>query len=328
MRAIVLALAALLCVPCFAATPAAAAACRESPVTAPALARLRAALAHARFVAYEPTGLTVTGEGRISAASEASIRGDLAVLRKHFDALVTYDAIHGAENIPAVAASLGYQAVIVGVWNPLVAGEVEAASDAARRYPHLVAGIALGNELIFTHRAEVPALVRTIAQLHERLPKVPLTTTEPFHTYRESAGGLLPELDFLLVNVHPIFQPWFREAPDSTRAQFLVNVVTELNGSYCGPILVKETGVPSAPAGAGFTEERQASFYLELARRFPSSPERAFAYFAAFDAPWRESDASTVPHPEEAHWGLYTVARRAKSVVGTIPTLSAGRVPP
>jgi exo-beta-1,3-glucanase (GH17 family) len=148
--------------------------------------------------------------------------------------------------------------------------------------------------------------------------------------YPESASALLGELDFLLVNVHPIFQPWFRNAPEGAGAQLVVNVVARLAQSYCGPILVKETGVPSAPASAGFSAAQQASFYRELRQRFPATRDHAFAYFAAFDAPWRSADATPVPgaHPEEAYWGLYDAARRAKPAARELPLLTAPPSPP
>jgi hypothetical protein len=89
---------------------------------------------------------------------------------------------------------------------------------------------------------------------------------------------------------------------------------------------VKETGVPTAPASAGFTEARQAGFYRELRRLLSPSRAQAFAYFAAYDAPWRAYDATGVPgaravHPEEAHWGLYDDARRPKAAARELPRL-------
>ena len=156
----------------------------------------------------------------------------------------------------------------------------------------------------------------------------PLSTTEPFHIYDDPAArALLPELDFLLLNVHPVFQPWFREAPDRNAAQFVVNVVAGVAPLACGPVLVKETGVPTAPAQAGFSEARQAAFYRELRQLLPPTSAHAFAYFAAFDAPWRAYDATGVPgvgavHPEEAHWGLYDAQRRPKAAARELPPLT------
>jgi len=287
-------------------------------------ARLRAALTGERFVAYEPTSLKAVN-GQITAADPASIRADLTVLREKFDALITYDAVHGAQAIPAIAATLKFRSLIIGVWNPADDAELDAAIEAAHRFPHLVAALALGNEMLFSHRSDPRALAALIARARQRLPDTALSTTEPFHIYYEAdSAPLLAQLDFLLVNVHPIFQPWFREANDTTAAQFVVNVLGRLEPLACGPILVKETGVPSAPAHEGYSEARQASFYRELRRVLPPSDTRAFAYFAAFDAPWRAVDASPVPgvHPEESHWGLYDAERHPKQAARELQPLS------
>jgi len=289
--------------------------------------RLRSAMAQGRFIAYQPTSLKVI-DGRVIDADAASIRTDLKQLREHFDALITYDAIHGAQQIPAIAAELNFRALIIGVWNPTDGTQLAAALDAARRFPQLVAGISLGNEMVFSHRIEPAALAALIARVRAQAPAVPLSTTEPFHIYDQPAAAGLPgRLDFLLLNVHPIFQAWFRDAPDSAAAQFVVNVLSKLAPLACGPMLVKETGVPTAPASEGFSEARQAAFYRELRRLLPPGGTQAFAYFAAFDAPWRAYDTTGVPgapavHPEEAHWGLYDETRRPKVAARELPPLA------
>jgi hypothetical protein len=57
---------------------------------------------------------------------------------------------------------------------------------------------------------------------------------------------------------------------------------------------------------------------------------RSFAYFSAFDAPWRAYDEMPVPgvqaaaaHSAEAHWGLFDENRRPKPVVAQIAPLQA-----
>jgi exo-beta-1,3-glucanase (GH17 family) len=131
-------------------------------------------------------------------------------------------------------------------------------------------------------------------------------------------------MDFMLANVHPVFQPWFRGAGDADAAKFVVNVVGDLARDYCGPILVKETGVPTAPANEGFTPQRQASYFAELRRQLPPSRDRAFAYFSAFDAAWRVTDSHpgvTTPQPQEGSWGLWEENRRPKPAAQALPTL-------
>ena len=304
--------------------------CNVSFTSTPAMARLAAVMATGRFVAFQPTALRVV-DGRTSDADPASIRADLEVLRSRFDGLITYTAVHGAEAIAGIADSLGYRALIIGVWDPFDATELTAALEAARRHPRLVVGISLGNEVVFAKRHGFPELTAAAVLAHRRAPQLPISSTEPFHLlYDKAAAPWLQQLDFLLVNVHPVFQPWFRDAPEANAAQFVVNVVTKLSDYYCGPILVKETGEPSAPPGSGFSAARQASFYGELQRTLPPGRRRAFAYFAAFDAPWRETDALALPdeappaaarHAEEAHWGLYDAQRRPKAVIDRIPIL-------
>lgn len=313
-------LLALLC-PLAAAQPV----CKTSATSAASIERLTRVMAHGRFIAYEPTALKVL-DGRVQAADSASIRADLAALRPRFDGLITYDAIHGAEAIPEIAASLKFRALIIGVWNPANAGELDAALDAARRYPQLVVGLSLGNESILAHRTSFASLADTLAAVRARAPQLPLSTTEPFHLLEEPAARvLLGSMDFLLANVHPVHQPWFHGASDATATQFVVNVAADLGQHFCGPVLVKETGEPTGPAGAGFSLERQASFYAELRRRLPPSAIRAFAYFSAFDAPWRAYDANpvggAVTRPEEALWGLYDGERRPKPAALALPPL-------
>jgi exo-beta-1,3-glucanase (GH17 family) len=318
--------ASTLLVPVRAAAPASAApgaapgpACRDgvARITAP----LRAALAQRRFVAYQPTALQVR-DGRATRADAASIRADLEILRPYFDALVTYDAVNGAEQVPAIAAQLGFRALVIGVWDPFDDVQVEAALQAARRHPRLVVALSLGNEMLFGRRRGHAELAARIEAIRRRAPGLALSTTEPFHMFLEPrAAALLSHVDFVLANVHPVFEAWFRGAPDANAARFVVEVTGLLAATHCGPVLVKETGVPTAPASSGFSAERQRGFYLALQREFPPSASRAFAWFSAFDAPWRVADWHPVPgaHPEEAHWGLFDAARRPKPVVAVIP---------
>ena len=303
--------------------------CTRTPTAARALDRFGQVMLHGRFVAYSPTSLQMV-DGQPTHADPASIRADLQVLRPHFDGLITYGSVNGAQAIPAIAASLGFRAVIIGVWDPYDPSQLDAAIGAARAHPDIVTGISLGNELVFTKRHSFTDLAALAVSVRRRLPAIAVSTTEPFHMfYGSEAAVLLHQMDFMLVNVHPVFQPWFRRAPDHNAAEFVVNVVTKLTDVYCGPILVKEVGVPTAPPEGGFTPERQASFFAELLTQFPPARERSFAYFAAFDAPWRAFDeiadpahaSSAVMHPEEAHWGLFDERRRPKPAVARVPML-------
>ena len=169
------------------------------------------------------------------------------------------------------------------------------------------------------------AMAAALDALRQQMPAMALTTTEPFHIFLEPAAApIMASSDFMLVNVHPVFEPWFRSAPDLNAARFMTRVVDKLQAVACGPILVKETGVPTAPADRGFTRARQASFYRVLQTQFTPNARQAFAYFSAFDAPWRVNDVNPVAgvHPEEAYWGLFDAQRQQKPVVREIAPLA------
>lgn len=298
--------------------------CEPREKAEPPLLRLQEVMATGRFLAYQPTALKVY-DGHLTGADEASIEADLKVLRPWFDGLITYGALAGAERVPDVAAKLGFRAVILGVWDPANEEELGNALAAAKRHPELVVGLSLGNEILLGKRGDWAGLSAALKKTRSRLPGLPLTLTEPFAEYLDDPGAapVLAQTDFMLVNIHPIFEKWFASAPPANWASFVVKVTERLEAAYCRPILIKETGVPTGPASLGFDEKKQADFYAELMRQLPPSRNRAFAWFVGFDAPWRVHDFNPVagPHPEEAHWGLFTEDRRPKPVIKALPRL-------
>ncbi len=271
---------------------------------------LQQAMAHGRFVTYEPTSLDVH-DGHVSAASEEGIRADLVALRPRFDALVTYEAGHGLEAVPAIAESLGFRALLVGVWNPDDGQEVQAALRAAREHPTLVLGIVLGNETVYRKGQSLRSLARRMHEVRAQARGLLLATSEPFHVYSgDGADALFDESDVLLPNIHPVYQPWFRAGGGERQAaQFVRNVVDDLRRAYCGPVLVKETGEPTGPEGEGWSEANQAAFWSALRETLPATRDAASATFAAFDLPWRAQDGGLA---SEAHWGVFDAQRRAK----------------
>jgi len=306
-----------------AATAHAAPACHR-PASPAALETIRTVMATGRFISYQPTQIKFYN-GVATAADEAGIEADLKVLRPFFDGIVTYSAVNGAEKVADVAARLGFRVVIPGIWNVDDAREVSNALAAARRQPRIVVGLSIGNERIFAKERSLESTAARIRALRSQAPNLALATTEPFHIFvPPDARLLLGEMDFMLANVHPVFQPWFGGASDANAAQFVANVLGDLAREYCGPILVKETGVPTAPANLGFTPQRQAGFFAELRRQLPPSRDRAFAYFSAFDAPWRVTDSHpgvTTPQPQEGSWGLWDERRRPKKAAQDLAPL-------
>ena len=299
--------------------------CGVHAVAATNLQRLQDVMARGRFIAYQPTQIRIV-DGRASRADDAGIRADLLALRDRFDGLVTYGVANGADRVADIAAELGFRAVILGIWGIDDEVEIGLALAAAARHPQAVVGLSLGNERVLAGETDFAALAARLETLRRRAPSLLLTTTEPFHLFEQPAAQpLLGAADFLLVNAHPVFQPWFATADTASAARFVVNVTRDVAAGFCGPVLVKETGVPTAPATMGYTPERQAGFYRALREAFPPTAQHAFAYFSAFDAAWRVNDRHPTPgpQPQEGSWGILEESRVPKPAASDVPLLRA-----
>lgn len=297
----------------------------ECPASPADTEQLQTTMAQGRLVSYQPTSLKVLG-GQLTEASEASIRADLEVLRPYFDGLITYGAQNGAERIPDVAASLNFKTVIVGVWNPDNSKEIANAIAAWERNPKIVGGVSLGNEIILGKRGSWTTLRKALIDVRARAPRLALTVTEAFAQFLNEPGAkpVFSQMDFMLVNVHPVFEPWFKNAKPFNWADFVVRVAGRLaTEAFCGPILIKETGVPTRPASLGYTAEKQRLFYRALQSQMKPSRIRAFSYFVPFDAPWLADAPNPIagPHPEENFWGLFTKDRIPKAFIRELERL-------
>jgi hypothetical protein len=97
------------------------------------------------WVAYSPTK---ANPNQGIEASQADIRADLTVLQAAgFTGLVTYSStgVMGRE-LPALAQSLGFQGLILGVWDPSNKEELTAAQGAATN--PIVLGFCVGIEVL------------------------------------------------------------------------------------------------------------------------------------------------------------------------------------
>jgi exo-beta-1,3-glucanase (GH17 family) len=290
------------------------------PVTIDRSDSVRAAIGSLRFVAYTPTDLKIVA-GKVHAASQESIRKDLAILREDFQGLITYSCADGVEEVPVVASSLGYRALILGIWDPLSEREISNVKRLVNTYPQLIVGVSVGNETLLAQRHKWSVLRSTIQRLRSDLPGVAITTSEPFYYYlNDDPADFLAVQDFLLPSVHPLFQPWFDQATTAQAVDFVVRVAGLLSAKTNKPVLIKETGLPSGPPGTRFTPAAQEEFWVSLLQQLPPAPGSGFAYFEAFDHDWKEENARREfgSHPEEGYWGLYTADGQPKDVVAEL----------
>jgi exo-beta-1,3-glucanase (GH17 family) len=302
-----------------------------APQAAPTADERRASLADVlarqRFVAYVPRSFSIR-DGLPQAATRAGIREDLRRLRPHFTGLITYGLGNGQDAIAGIAVEAGFDALFLGVWNPTDTAELDAAIALARRHPQQIVGLVLGNEGLFWKRYGARDVAAAAAYVRARAPRLILGSSEPFAVYLDSpdAAALLA-LDVLLPNIHPRFESWFDPANVEQAAEFVVEALGLLRTRSGKPVLIKETGLPSAPAEQGFTEERQAAFWARLAQRIPPSPTQNLGWFEAFDSPWKPrelQDEFGRLEASEAHWGLFRHDGTPKPAVPALARPAAG----
>ena len=134
------------------------------------------------------------------------LRADLAALRPAFDGLVLYGFDPTlTPGILEQAASLGYRAVLLGIWDPKSETETAGVADLIRRYrDRLALAVCIGNEGISDNRYTIEDLGRAgdhLRRLTGTDPPVPVTTSEPAGDY--GWPPLRRFGHFLAPNIHP-----------------------------------------------------------------------------------------------------------------------------
>ncbi len=263
------------------------------------------------LIAYTPSALDPRQEANQRRLATSSIRADLAVLRPSFDGLVLYGYHEGCTpRILAVAKDLKYRAILLAVWDPKSAAEIDGVAETARLFAHDFAlGVLVGNEGITFKRYEIEDLAIAANRLRAKLPKdIPLATSEPLVGYK------LPRVrdygDFLAPNIHPVFdrpQLGAAEAASWAREQ-----AATLAKETKKPVLLKETGFPHAGKDA-FTPAAQHAFWSAYVKPgLLVRPAEAGAWvshavaFEAFDLPWKSEESKLTI---EKSWGLLSPKR-------------------
>ena len=246
------------------------------------------------WVCYVPP--TSNPESGIQAIP-AAIREDLAVLKNAgFTGLITYGGSEAfVRQLVAEAETLGFQGMIIGVWNPESAREL-ATAQAVSKSP-IVLGYCVGNEG-YERRYSRSALLEAIDQLRRTTAK-PIATTEEFDDYTgEQMWGIG---DWVFPNAHPYFHGRFDPEAAVRWTGGAYNDLQRRSGRF---VWFKEVGLPTAGAKREpVSEAAQHQYYVELAK----TPVM-FAYFEAFDQPWKS------PGTIEPHWGIFRSDRSPKKL--------------
>ena len=266
------------------------------------------------IVAYSPSELDPRFDGNHAGLATSSIRDDLIVLRHLFDGLVLY-GYHEASTprILAEAKALKFRAVLLGVWDPKSAAEVDGVAAVVKQHhKDLALGVVVGNEGLAFDRYQPRDLNTAADRLLSKIPStIPVTTSEPLRVCLES-GFVRYFGDFMAPSIHPV---WDRpELAADAAARWTREQALKLALKAGKPVLVRETGFPHAGKGR-YTPETQRAFWASYLQAgiLAHPPERTDIWifhgvaFEAFDLPWKAKDSGI---PLEKSWGLFSANRQ------------------
>ena len=159
------------------------------------------------LVGYTPSQLDPRQEINQKQLATSSIRADLEALRPAFDGLVLY-AYHEActPRIVAVARDLKFRLVMLAVWDPRSAAELDGVAELARLHEkELALGVLVGNEGLTFKRYEPEDLTIAAGRLRKTLSAhIPISTSEPLGAYAKPGQSSSSEISWLRT-IHPVF---------------------------------------------------------------------------------------------------------------------------
>lgn len=269
-----------------------------------------------------------------SEPSEAQVREDLILIKKHTHEIRTYGSGKGTHGhfVPGLADELGLT-VHMGIWVDATydeAANLAAVNDAIaliKEGHKSVKSVIVGNEYMLRvrHPEITPTpdikpdkalsearLLNWIKLVKAAVPKgVEVTTADTWSEINADGDELLSQLDFIAWHLHP----WWEEQAIDNAVAYLATrhkAVQDRVAKFPGKRLVlAETGWPTLAShgGAVGSPENQARFFKELtAWGFNDNAE--FWSFTAFDENWKNGEGVV-----GGHWGFWFADRQPLPII-------------
>jgi glucan 1,3-beta-glucosidase len=239
----------------------------------------------------------------------AQIEADLAALAPVTQCVRIYAVDQGLDAVPAVAQQLGLK-VLLGAWIGYETArnrkELETAIALAQRYPDVVQGLIVGNEVILRGEQSEAALQALLGEAQRRSP-VPVSYADVWEFWLKHPR-LAKHVDFITVHILPYWEdnPVPVEAAVAHAAQARQRVLER----YGKPMLIGETGWPGAGrqrSGSKPGKVEEARYLHDFVREARRQGWR-YNLIEAIDQPWKRDLEGTVG----GYWGLFDANLQAK----------------
>ena len=268
-------------------------------------------------VSYAPFHGSQTPLDLSTRIEPAQIERDLEQLSKITDCVRTYSVDFGLDRVPDIARRFGLK-VFLGLWvsnNPdRTRLQIDTGIALARRFPDVIRGVIVGNEVLLRGEVSPEALGGLIRQVRTAVPTMPVTYADVWEFWLRHKQ-LVPEVSFVTIHILPYWEdhPIAVEQAASHIALIREMVAKELADKE---IMVGEVGWPSAGRmreGALPSRANQAFAIHDLFARAKRDGFRV-NLIEAYDQPWKRFFEGTVG----GHWGIFDDGtREPKFTYGT-----------
>jgi exo-beta-1,3-glucanase (GH17 family) len=242
--------------------------------------------------------------------SPERIDEDLRALSQRFDCVRTYSQGQGLSAVPQIAERYGMK-VLLGIWlgsdKKANAQQVELGIATARKYPQVLRGVIVGNEVLLRGDLSAKQLDGYLRQVRAAV-SVPVTYADVWEfwlRHPELAGSV----DYLTIHILPY---WEDQPVSPERAvQHVATVYAKVQQAFPGRrVMIGETGWPSAgrPRQAASASVVNEARYLREFLVYAATVQMPYNVIEAFDQPWKRAQEGTAG----GYWGIFDAQTRPK----------------
>ena len=254
-------------------------------------------------VSYAPFRGSQTPYDPTTVVSYQQVEEDLTHIKKITNCVRTYASDMGGDHVPVIASKLGMK-VLLGIWINKKPEDnkkqVDQALEHAKKYPEIVRGIIVGNEVLLRrdqNGAELAAIIKDVkSRTHH-----PVTYADVWEFWLKN-----PELSKIVdfITIHTL--PYWEDIPIAAdkAAKHIHETRMEVAKTFPGKeILIGEVGWPSAGrmrAGALPSLSNQARILHDVSK-IAREGNYKFNWIEVIDQPWKREAEGTVG----GFWGLF-----------------------
>ncbi len=244
--------------------------------------------------------------------SPQRIDADLSALSQRFDCVRTYSQGQGLSAVPEIAARHHMQ-VLMGIWLDgdarANARQVALGIATARKYPQVLRGVIVGNEVLLRGELTEAELAGYIREVRAALPpSIPVSYADVWEFWLRHPK-LAAAVDYITIHILPYWED--RPVPPERAVQHVENVYARVTRAFPGKrVMIGETGWPSEGRprrGASASVVNEARYLREFLR-YAASVHMPYNVIEAFDQPWKRAQEGTVG----GYWGIFDVHARPK----------------